>query len=238
VTKKQERKIGEALEVLKAIGMTSAQLNDRSGLCLLALLDLSVGDGWSVAESPLIGITPMMEFAEKEYGKHYQPNSRETFRRQTIHQFVQAGIALYNPDDPDRPVNSPKAVYQISPHALALIKTFKSETWRNALKFFLSKNQTLASRYAAERAMSQVAVVIKPGTTIKLSPGEHSELIKQIIDAFAPRFTPGGTLVYVGDTGEKWGYFDELSFRKFGVKIDGASDFRVGKFDAVLQLEA
>jgi len=47
-------------------------------------------------------------------------NTRETVRRQTMHQFVDAGIALYNPDKPDRPVNSPAAVYQIEPAALTL----------------------------------------------------------------------------------------------------------------------
>jgi BsuBI/PstI restriction endonuclease domain/BsuBI/PstI restriction endonuclease HTH domain len=30
-----------------------------------------------------------------------------------MHQFCDAGIAIYNPDKLDRPVNSPKAVYQI-----------------------------------------------------------------------------------------------------------------------------
>ena len=59
----------------------------------------------------------MMEFARDHYGRHYAPNTRETFRRQTVHQLVAAGIALYNPDNPARPVNSPKAVYQIDRHA-------------------------------------------------------------------------------------------------------------------------
>ncbi len=37
---------------------------------------------------------------------------------------VDAGLALYNPDKPDRPVSTPKAVYQIEPAALALLRTF------------------------------------------------------------------------------------------------------------------
>jgi hypothetical protein len=72
---------------------------------------------------PLVGITPMMDFARQHYGKDYKPSTRETFRRQTIHQFVQAGVAAYNPDKPDRSVNSPKAVYQILPETLKLLKT-------------------------------------------------------------------------------------------------------------------
>ena len=36
----------------------------------------------------------MMEFFSAEYGKTYKPNTRETVRRQTVHQFVDAGLLL------------------------------------------------------------------------------------------------------------------------------------------------
>jgi hypothetical protein len=62
-----------------------------------------------------------MDWVRKHYGKEYAPNTRETFRRQTMHQFCDAGIALYNPDKPDRPVNSQNAVYQIEPTALGML---------------------------------------------------------------------------------------------------------------------
>ena len=48
-----------------------------------------------------------MSWVREHYGKEYAPNTRETFRRETMHQFVQAGIVQRNPDKPDRPVNSP-----------------------------------------------------------------------------------------------------------------------------------
>ncbi len=61
---------------------------------------------------------------------------------------------------------------------------------------------------------------IAPGRKIALSPGEHSELIRAIIEEFGPRFAPGSTLVYAGDTGDKWGYFDAALLAKLGVEID------------------
>lgn len=217
---RQKARIEEAIEILKAVDMPDAQLNDRSALCLLALANLGADDKWNSAGNPLIGITPMMQFAERKYGKIYAPNSRETFRRFTIHQFVQAGLALYNPDKPNRPVNSPKAVYQVTPHALELIKTFQSGGWDIALKKFLSSNESLAQKYAAKRYLVQIPVAMKTGEKINLSPGEHSQLIKEIIEIFAATFVPGGVLAYVGDTGEKWGYFDEALFKKLGLNVD------------------
>jgi hypothetical protein len=156
----------------------------------------------------------------KHYDKEYAPNTRETVRRQTMHQFCDAGIALYNPDKPDRPVNSPKAVYQIEPATLNLLRTFGTQAWRNALTSYLAERETLVARYAREREQNRIPVEIAPGKEITLSPGEHSELIRAIIEDFAPRFAPGSLLVYAGDTGDKWGYFDAALLSELGVEMD------------------
>ncbi len=196
----EENKIADALQVLENLGMPRAQQNSRSALCLLALLDLKKGKSWSDANSPLVGITPMMEFARDHYGKQYAPNSRETFRRQTVHQLVAAGIALYNPDDPSRPVNSNKAVYQIEADTLTLLRSFGTAAWNKNLAKYLKTRQTLTARYAKERDMKKLPVMLATGETIRLSPGAHSEIIKEIIEEFATRFVPGGVLIYAGDT--------------------------------------
>jgi hypothetical protein len=214
-------KIADALQILGELGMPRAQRNDRSALCLLALLHLTKGRPWSEAKNHLVGITPMMEFARDHYGKLYAPNSRETFRRQTIHQMVSAGIALYNPDNPLRPVNSPKAVYQIEAATLRLLRSFGTAAWNKNLEKYLETRQTLTARYAKDREMKKLPVKLATGDTIRLSPGDHSELLKAIIEEFAPRYVPGGVLIYVGDTGGKWGYFDKELLTKLGVAVDG-----------------
>lgn len=217
----KENKIADAVQVLGELGMPRAQQNDRSALCLLALLDLRQGKSWAASKNPLVGITPMMEFARDHYSKQYAPNTRETFRRQTMHQLVAAGIALYNPDNPARPVNSPKAVYQIEPATLVLLRTFGTATWNKNLEVYLKNRKTLAARYAKAREMRKLPVKLTTGDTIRLSPGDHSELIKAVIEEFAPRFVPGGILIYAGDTGEKWGYFDKELLAKLAVEVDG-----------------
>jgi hypothetical protein len=212
--------VKSALEVLKALGLPRAQQNERSALCLLALLDLSPGKTWADAQKPLIGITPIMDWAREHYRKDYAPNTRETVRRQTMHQFVQAGIAIHNPDAPDRPVNSPKAVYQIEADTLRLLQSFGTKAWPKNLSAYLSRHMTLVTQYAKERMMTRIAVRIPTRKQITLSPGEHSELIRQIVEEFGSRFVPGGILIYAGDTGDKWGYFDEKLLGDLGVRVD------------------
>lgn len=217
---KKEKRIEEAKTLLIDLGLPRLQQNDRSALCLLALLNLTSQLKCAEVESPLIGITPIMEWASTHYGKQYAPNSRETFRRYSMHQFVQAGIALYNPDNPDRPVNSPNAVYQIEPTSLEVIRTFGTDKYKNKLENLLAKLPSLSAKYAKHREMVMVPIKISDGIKIRLSPGDHSELIRSIWEKFGPRFVPGGKLVYAGDTGDKWGYFDEMLLLSLGVKVD------------------
>lgn len=213
-------KIAAALQILIDLGLPRAQQNDRSALTLLALLDLQPAMEWKRASAPLIGITPIMDWIRQHYGKEYKPNTRETVRRQTMHQFVLAGIALYNPDEPARPVNSPRAVYQVSPEALALFKTFGKAGWAKRVAAYQGDVKTLTAKYARKREMERIPVKLTDGAEIRLSPGEHSALISDIILEFAPRFAPGGVLIYAGDTGEKMGYFDRERLSALGVFVD------------------
>lgn len=151
----------------------------------------------------------MMDFAKEYYNKEYAPNTRETFRRFSTHQMVQAGIVVYNPDKPDRPVNSPNTVYRISPAVLKVIKAYKTECFDSLLTEFIKNQSTLSAQYAHERTMNMVSVKIKKNYNIQISPGKHSELIRDIIEQMAPRFLPNSIFIYVGDTGEKWGYYDQ-----------------------------
>src|SRR5665213_2614471 len=213
-------RIKEALSILADLDMPRMQKNERSALCLLALVDLPHNRHWQKASNPLMGITPIMDWARDHYDKDYAPNTRETVRRQTMHQFVDASIALYNPDEPDRPVNSPKAVYQIEPTCLALLKSFGTDEYSLKLKGYMASREGLATKYAKHREMEMVPVRLKDEEFITLSPGAHSTLIRQIWEQFGPRYVPGGQLVYIGDTGDKWGYFDEALLNALGVTVD------------------
>ncbi len=216
----QHSHIQNALKILEEIGMPRAQRNVRSALCLLAVLNLTPEKKWSEISAPFMGITPIIEFCSRCYNKKYAPNTRETIRRQTMHQFVDAGIVLYNPDDPKRPVNSPKAVYQIESEALDLFKIYGAETWNKKLGQYLSKHPGLKEKYAKEREQRLIPLQISPDQQLHISPGKHSELIKAVIENFGPRFVPGGEILYIGETGDKWSHFKDVRLGELGVQVD------------------
>ena len=146
-----EDKIKAALTILNDLGLPKQQQNERSALTLLSLLGLKPVGKWEDAIDPLMGITPMMDFFEQHYGKKYAPNTRETVRRQTVHQFMQAALIVANPDKPSRPTNSPKAVYQIEPSVLKLLRGFGKPGWKGHLQKYLRTVDTLKKMYARER---------------------------------------------------------------------------------------
>jgi hypothetical protein len=68
--------------------------------------------------------------------------------------------------------------------------------------------------------MQRISVRIAEGQSLHLSPGEHSQLIRDIVEEFAPRFASNSILIYAGDTGEKMGYFDRSRLSSLGIAVD------------------
>jgi len=138
----------------------------------------------------------------------------------TVHQFLEAGLLIANPDKKDRPINSPHNVYQIEGSALELLRTFGTAEWEQSLAVYLAPTQTLKERYAHEREMIRIPIQITPGRTITLSPGGQNVLVERIIEDFCPHYLPGSKLLYVGDTDNKFAYFDQPGLTALGVTVD------------------
>ena len=215
-----KRKVQAAEDILKSLNAPAGQRNERSALALLGLLDLSPKDPWSAASAPLRGVTELMNWMRDHYGKHYQPNTREPIRRQTLHPFIEMTLIVANPDNPDRPPNSPHFVYQIQQDALELIRLYDTERWGSALKSYLA-SVTIKNRLNLKaRRMERIPVTLPNGKTLELSAGGQNVLVKQIVEQFASRFTPDGNVVYVGDTEDKHKYYEVDYLERLGVEID------------------
>jgi type II restriction enzyme len=217
----RSQRIEEAKEILRALGLPRAQCNSMSALTLLALAGVGRDGKWSDAEARSLTVTKgIMEFVRTEYRRRYAPNTRETFRRQVLHQFVQALVVEYNPDDPLLPVNSPKAHYRLSEPALKVIESFGTRKWVRALAQFRKDRAPLIEVYAAKRARRMIPVQLSDGRTVTLSAGRHNEIQAAIIKEFAPRFAPGAILLYLGDTALKALLREEERLRALGLRLD------------------
>ncbi|HEX8436019.1 BsuBI/PstI family type II restriction endonuclease [Archangium sp.] len=213
-------KVEQAQRILEELGMPPGQSNERSALTLLALLELPPDAPWSQAFEPLKGVTEAMNFIARHYRKKYAPNSRETIRRFTLHQFVQAGLVERNPDKPDRAINSPDTVYKVNNAAVQLLRTYGTDKWPKQLRVYLEKAPMLRKKYAKLRELEELPVTLAPGVVIPLSPGGQNKLIKLIVEQFCSKFTRGGLVLYVGDAAHKELYFRREELAALGVRVD------------------
>jgi type II restriction enzyme len=214
------KKLTQAQKMLFALGMPRAQQNDISAYTLLALCNIKKHSSWADASRQSMTVTKgIMTFIKEHYRKDYAPNTRETFRRQVLHQFVQGRIADYNPDEPDLPTNSPRAHYAISEAALAVIRSFDTPDYKYQVSGFIKSQGALVKVYEKDRVAQAVPVTLPSGEKFKLSPGKHNELQAAIIKVFAPRFLKEPKVLYLGDTADKNLFIDLPSFVLLNVSV-------------------
>ena len=212
--------IEDAREILKALGMPPAQHNLMSGLTLIALCGLAPNSPWSDAKRRSCTITKgIMDYIKEHYDTEYAPNTRETFRRQVLHQFVQARVADHNPFEPGLPTNSPHAHYAVTEAALETVRHYGTEDWDSAVEKFHHRQGALVERYERERSCTMIPLTLAGGQKIQFSPGRHNEVQKAVVEEFGPRFAPGARLLYVGDTAKKDLYLDRNGLAELGIPI-------------------
>ena len=212
--------VGGGQWLLRNMGFDRERCNERSALVLLSLLGVRPGDPWTEAEARPLRTVEIMGWIRGYWGVDYQPNTRETIRRQTLHQFVQAHLVVENPDEPTRPINSPKWCYQMTSEALGLIGSHGTDRFRHNLRRYLAERPGLEAAYRRERDLLKIPVKLPHGAKIALSAGGQNTLLKAIVEEFCPRFTPGGSVLYIGDAGDKWLVFEKEVLESLGVSID------------------
>ena len=144
-------KIQEAQELLKLLGLPPAQQNEISALTLLVLAQLSEETSWKESQRQSLRIHDILTEIKERYGREYAENTRETIRRQVIHQFEQAGLVVRNPGDPTLATNSPRTHYALSDAALRAIQAYQSKNWQQAAQDFIESRGALLEIYQKSR---------------------------------------------------------------------------------------
>ena len=211
------------MDGLAALGFGPRQSNEVAGYTLLALLDLKPDSPWEKATNPLRGITPIIDFVADHYRQRYAPNTRETIRDEAVKYFVEAGMVLRNPDNPSRPTNSGNTAYQVEPRGLDLFRATGMLEWAAQLKSYLADRAKIRSEIQRERKLARLPVRLPGGETVRLSPGGQNPLIKAVVEEFCSRFVRGATVIYLGDTENKFKHLHADYLAKLGVTMDAAA---------------
>ena len=191
-------KLTEAKDFLLKIGMPEQQQTDISAYALLTLTHLTPNSEWQTASNEWIRIHDVLGFTAEHYGKEYAENTRETIRKNCMHQFRDGALI----EDNGKATNSPNYRYRLTDETLYVIQSYGTADFAKRLKAYHDKYEKLVDKYASKKRMEMMPVYIN-GQALKFSPGKHNELQRAIIEEFAPRFAPHSDCLYVGDTIKK-----------------------------------
>jgi type II restriction enzyme len=210
-------KVDEAISILKALGLPKPSA--KAAYTLLALAKMNEQKSWRSAERRSMRIHDVIVAIREVFRVGYAENTREDFRKHVLKPFERARVVDRNPDDPTLSTNDPRTHYALSHDALKVLKAYGSDRFSGDVNDFTKAYGSLSEAYAAARKRTLVPVTLPSGEHLTLTPGKHNELQAAIVTEFAPRFAPGGQVLYLGDSENKTLHLHRDQLAALGVPI-------------------
>ena len=205
-----EKKMQDAKNILKQLGLPKQQQNEICMYSLLSLANISTASEWGNADNQWTGVHDILLFIKNKYGREYAENTRETIRKYCLHQFRDAAMV----EDNGKATNSPLYKYRLTDEFCNLLKFYGTAAWELQLKSYLHVHGTLLEKYRSKKVMQKLQVNINE-QLFNFSPGKHNQLQKAILEEFAPH----SVCLYVGDTADKDLYKDVEALKRLRFSI-------------------
>ncbi|HEX4805494.1 MAG TPA: BsuBI/PstI family type II restriction endonuclease [Conexibacter sp.] len=198
----------EALEVLCALGIPLEETPrriERMALAFLAVLDVHHPDDWATAKTLSSGwaltTRQIIAYWNRHLGENVSSGSYDDIRRKDLLLPVHAGVIV--PNQPDSARNNSQRGYALADEYGTAVRQYGRRGFRRAVADAILGKETLAKRWAADRARARIPIQVEPGLELSFGPGEHNMLIKAVIQRFLPRFGHDARVLYVGDAEDK-----------------------------------
>lgn len=159
-------------------------------------------------------------------GRWYAVNTRESIRDDTIRNGLVPNSVVI--EKPGVAVTSPAGRYALHPDFVKLLDPVLDEDGlRDAAEAWRTKHLSAGARArvaivkkGSSRSATNVQVTLPNGETRLLSAGPSSELTKQVIEVFAPRFLSDPAVLFISESGNKVVTRDDELARSIGLKIE------------------
>jgi hypothetical protein len=208
--------LNQALSILHAVGIPfdgkSENALVRMAECFLAVA--GVQNAWQEAGTPenrrrQSKTRDIISFVNQNFDENISPGSYDDIRRKHLKLLVLSGIVVNSGSISGAATNDPTRGYSLHPAFIDLVLTFGSKEWETQLVEFKIGHQNLSDALIRKRQLDTMAVTLPGGNPLTLSPGDHNELQKAIIEEFLPRFGSDCSVLYVGDTSNKLLYMEK-----------------------------
>lgn len=198
-----------ALEILRAFGIPLDGLTDRRlermAIVFMAVADVRPGAFWSTAKDVLSGRSlktrEIITLLNSSYSENISSGSYDDIRRRDLQLLVQSGVVVQTAPRAAR--NAPNRGYALDDRFAQLLREYGNPEWSTAVSAHLASVGSLADRLKATRNLEMIPVTLPGGRFLQLTPGEHNQLQRVIVEQFLPRFGRGAELLYLGDAANK-----------------------------------
>ncbi|MFI6045283.1 BsuBI/PstI family type II restriction endonuclease [Nocardia sp. NPDC051321] len=211
----RKAKIENSRQILMMMGFGRQRANDRTALALLAFVRVGPESEWSQAKRPMMRTVEILDWMRTEYAVDSPPSARGTLRRSVLEGFIDTGIAVMDPDDPNRPANSPRRCYQVSAAVHELLATYDDEDgFADRMMKYLAERQLPPPRddYAVR--------VVRQRLHAPSPPSSSATLISKILTDFCDRYAPNGKVLYVAHANSKERLVEPAGLSPLGITAD------------------
>lgn len=199
-----------AIDVLTLLGIpfdnSTWRRTERIAMVFLATGQVNIASGWKNIKDLNDGINmktrDIIRYINDFLEEDISSGSYDDIRRKDLKLLVIGEIVLRTNENLAR--NDSTRGYAINPAITASLRNVGKEGWREKLQEVTSKITTAAEKLDITREIEQIPVTLPSGIELNLSPGEHNELQKAIIEEFLPRHGYGAEVLYIGDTADKF----------------------------------
>ena len=216
-----DKRVGEALEILGALGVPLMGLTPRRlvkmAKAFLAVAGLQPDTPWADAKDSSGGHQMLSRQVIKAMNANWveqiADSSYDNIRRKDLALPVAAFIVINSAKNPDANTNDGTRGFALNPAASRAIRAYGTDAWKPEVALFLDGRPSLAQELQRNRNLARIEVRVRNDSVLSFSPGAHNLLQKSIIENFLALFGHGAQVLYVGDTANKSLFLDEIGLR-------------------------
>lgn len=232
--------IREALFIIDQLGIPLEGLTGRDkeklAMALLAAGDVKTSKEWRKVKSTNSGYSITTKQCVEFYNTYLEENmskgSYDYVLRDGFSKLLIGGIVERS--KPESNLSDATRGYRISTEYARIISKFGQKDWEKQVEIFNKTHKTYRERLAQTRNIPMINVKMPDGKEFQLKDGEHNLIQQQVIAEFLPRFGYGATLLYCGDSDNKYGVINEKEkLAELGIK-----DLSQGKLPDIVAYSA
>lgn len=217
--------IREALFIIDQLGIPLEGLTGRDkeklAMALLAAGDVKTSKEWAKVKSANSGYSITTKQCVEFYNTYLEENmskgSYDYVLRDGLSKLLIGGIVERS--KPESNLSDATRGYRISTEYARIISKFGQKDWEKQVEIFNKTHKTYKERIAQTRNIPMISVKMPDGKEFQLKDGEHNLIQQQVITEFLPRFGFGATLLYCGDSDNKYGViYEKEKLTELGIK--------------------